>query len=151
MAWVDARSTLAGALAGHEPDEAERILLENLRFDDRDVALGKTNTHLGFLYASKRRWHEAAQHFRHALDHRQKTLATMPMMPSIHGEVGLTWQRLAGVLAPNQQLADAEEYQRQAIPVFVRLARDYPAGPHYRLDLAAAHCEHAGLLKQLGK
>jgi tetratricopeptide (TPR) repeat protein len=58
---------------------------------------------------------------------------------------------LAQALVANQQLAEAAEFQRRAVFVFDKLASDFPAGPHYRRELAASLTVHAGLLKQLAQ
>ena len=58
---------------------------------------------------------------------------------------------LAQALAANQQLAEAEQHLRRAIPIFDRLARDYPKTLLYRQELAFAQMKHADQLKQLGQ
>jgi serine/threonine protein kinase/Tfp pilus assembly protein PilF len=149
--WVSVRIKLAQALIDSQPDEAEGILQEALRLVDDHELLGQTHSNLGYLYRSKQRWDEAAQHFLQALKHREKGFAETPEAPWPRRALGIALNDLAWLLAANQQLAEAEEYQRRAIPVFDRLARDFPTGPHYRKDVAEAQFQHAGMLKQLGK
>jgi len=149
--WLFARNILALALIDRQPDEAEKILQESLQFLDKDVSLEMAHGNLGFLYVSQQRWPEAAQHFRHSLNHMEKILKETPRALWLQRAKGIALHHLAVALAANQQTVEAEECERQAISVFDPLARDYPTGPHYRQDLASAQLGHAGLLKQLHK
>jgi eukaryotic-like serine/threonine-protein kinase len=151
VSWLWARNTLGAALIGRQPDEAEKILRENLRWAESDWSLSQIHTNLGFLCSSTQRLPEAVKHFRLNLEMVEKIVAATPSAPRPQRELGHALCHLAGVLAADQQQAEAADYQRRAILIFDKLGSDFPAGPIYRHDLATAQVEHAALLKQLGQ
>jgi tetratricopeptide (TPR) repeat protein len=148
---VNARNVLAWALVNHRPNEAEKMLRENLRLADDASNRAGAHRALGEVFYARGRLKEAEETFRQALKHAEKAFADQPSSDWAQSVVANDLRRLASVLAANQNLVEAEKLLRRAILLFGRLATDFPAGPHHRRGLANAEAEHAQVLKKLGR
>jgi tetratricopeptide (TPR) repeat protein len=144
---VEGRDYLASALIARQPDEAERLLRQNLMGGARGHGLLSTYRLLGDLFLATRRLPEAEEACRQGLKCAEK-MATE--RPSTQSNLGIHLRLLARSLATRRP-QEAEEHLRRAIPIYEKLATDFPASPHHRHHLAMAHIEHAEVLKQLGR
>jgi serine/threonine protein kinase len=144
---VQARDYLASVLVSRQPDEAERILRLNLMEGVPGHGLLSTYRLLGDLFMATGRLPEAEEASRQGLKLAEE-MATE--RPSAQSNLGIHLRLLARSLATRRP-QEAEEYLRRAVPIYEKLARDFPASPRHRHHLAMVHIEHAEVLKQLGR
>ncbi len=149
---VVAREYLASALPVRQHDEAEELLRRNLTVADNAYTLQGTYRVLGDVFLATRRFPEAEDAYRQALKYAEKMAAEGPAANhSAQKAVANVLGGLAAVLAATQRPQEAEEHLLRAILIYDRIATDYPASPHHWHHLAAAHFDHAGVLKNLGR
>src|SRR5262249_50026233 len=119
---------------------------------DSAYTLQGTYRVLGDVFLAMRRFPEAEEAYGQALKYAEKMAAEGPA--ANHGAqkgVANILGGLAAVLAAAQRPQEAEEHLLRAILIYDRIATDYPRSPHYRHHLAAAHVEHAEVLKKLDR
>jgi eukaryotic-like serine/threonine-protein kinase len=80
---------------------------------------------------------EAEKAMREVLAAREKLAADSPNVPDYQDILARTHYELADLLRTTQRVSDADKEYRRAIDVWVKLARDVPAQPYYRI--------HAGI------
>ncbi len=149
---ADARNQLAGAIAGTKPEEAAKILRQNLALlEDGNSVWHRAQTYqnLGALLAKQRRFSEAEDAYRQGVRFFEKAVAKSPSLRWMPIDLSGTLQQLAKIVEANGRPAEAEEICRRAVPILDQLAADFPAGPHYRWCQADVHFQHALLLKKL--
>lgn len=148
---VRARNSLAYPLIYERPEEAEKMLKENLRLAGDAESLAGIHHGLGLVYMTTQRFPQAEKAFRQAVRYGEQWAKEQP-----HFTWVLPWpanyrRLLAGAISANQRPEEAEELQRGAVLILDKIATDYPKGRNFRQGLADALVEHAGILKQLGR
>jgi tetratricopeptide (TPR) repeat protein len=143
---VEARNNLAWALTSRQPDEAEKLLRRNL-LAGASGDLASTYRFLGDLFMTTRQFPEAEEAYRQALRYVEKRAAEQTSARPALGLHLLALARAQATLRPQE----AEKHLCRAIPIYEKLATDFPASPHYRHHLASAQIDLAEVLKKLGR
>jgi eukaryotic-like serine/threonine-protein kinase len=148
---LNAREAWASILIAQHPEEAEKILKENLELADDAFNLEAVYRGLACVFVNTGRLPQAEEAFRQALKYAEQMAGQNPAANWVQAAVANDQRALASVTAKNQRPGEAEEIQRRAVLILDKLATDFPSGPANRRNLADALTEDAGLLKQLGQ
>jgi serine/threonine protein kinase/Tfp pilus assembly protein PilF len=148
---LNAREAWASTLVSQRPEEAEKILKENLELADDAFNLEAIHRGLACVFVVTGRLPQAEKSFRQALKFAEQMAGENPSANWVQAAIANDQRALASVTAKNQRAGEAEEILRRAVLILDKLATDFPNGPGYRGSLADALIEDAGLLKQLGQ
>jgi serine/threonine protein kinase len=148
---VRGRNALADHLRNQRPEEAEKILMENLALAGDAESLVNVHSRLGTLYMTTQRLPHAEKALRQAVKYGEQWVREQPHIHWAQWFLAHNKRALAGAISANQRPQEAEAIQRSAVLSLDKLATDYPKSWGYRRSPAEALVEHAGILKQLGR
>jgi serine/threonine protein kinase/tetratricopeptide (TPR) repeat protein len=148
---LNIRNGWAAALTSQQPDEAEKMLKDNLTLADDAYSLEAVYRGLGCVFRITGRLTQAEEAFGQAVKCAQQVAADSPSANWVQACLANDLRELAGMISRNMRPTEAEETLGRAILILDRLATDFPSGPGYRKTLADVLTEDAGLQKQLGR
>jgi tetratricopeptide (TPR) repeat protein len=131
---------------------AERLAEEHPADPTVWMTLAMGSRHRGETLRHMARPQEAEELFRHSVAILEKLVADFPHESWYRLELGLTCQMLVTVSARDlKRPQEAEEFHRRAVAILEKLAAELSRESSYRGWLAAAHCEWAFCLRDIGR